>query len=293
MTTTLTMAAMRELAFARLEAELPAAVMLRHRIHADPQLGGDEIVTSDAIAGSLPTPVHRLAEGLWTRVGADWGPAIGFRAELDALPINEVNGFYWRSVRRGVAHVCGHDVHTAALTAVTNALHGLDLQVAMVAAFQPREETIPSGAKDFINDIAFLANDLRAMVAVHLQPVIPAGSFSAVGGTINASADNFQIVIHGRPAHGAYPHLSRDPVVAASALVQAIQHLVSRRINPMNPAVVTIGKITGGESENQVRVRCRWSARSAPTPKMTATGCSGCWPRWRPEWQTPTVAPLL
>lgn len=147
MTTTLTMAAMRELAFARLEAELPAAVMLRHRIHADPQLGGDEIVTSDAIAGSLPTPVHRLAEGLWTRVGPDLGPAIGFRAELDALPINEVNGFSWRSVRRGVAHVCGHDVHTAALTAVTNALHGLDLQVAMVAAFQPREETIPSGAK--------------------------------------------------------------------------------------------------------------------------------------------------
>ncbi|GGL99103.1 M20 metallopeptidase family protein [Nakamurella endophytica] len=242
---------LRDEALARLSRELPAAVELRHRIHHDPRVGGDEAATAAAVAEALGGG-RDLAGGLWLRVGPGTGRAVGLRAELDALPITEDTGLPWSSGRPGVAHLCGHDVHTAALVAVTRAFNGLELPIAAVAAFQPREETIPSGALDFVQDPDFLSNDIRAMVAVHLQPLLAQGSVSAAGGAINAAADNFRIVVEGEPAHGAYPHLSRDPVVAVAGVIQAIQHLVARRIDPMHPSVVTIGKIAGGDSDNQI-----------------------------------------
>jgi amidohydrolase len=148
--------------------------------------------------------------------------------------------------------LCGHDVHIAGLVATVLTLAEFDLPYGLVATFQPREEHSPSGAADFVADRAFLDEGIAAMLGVHLQPVLPHGSFSVEPGAVNASADEFTIVIRGTSAHGAYPHLSRDPIVAAAALIQGIQQLVSRRIDPMHPAVVTVGRIAGGDAPNQV-----------------------------------------
>lgn len=249
----------RDRALAQLESELPAAVLLRHAVHADPRPGGDEFATTALVVEALDGvgSTHPVAEGMFVRIdgagAANQGlPAVGIRAELDGLPIQERSDLPWRSARPGIAHLCGHDVHIAALVAATRTLAAVELPVPLVAVFQPREEVIPSGAQDFTRDTAMREQNVRAMIGVHVQPVIPAGMVSAAAGPVNASADDFEIVITGVPAHGAYPHLGRDPIVAAAAVVQALQHLVSRRIDPMNPSVLTIGKITGGDSHNQV-----------------------------------------
>ena len=237
-----------------LKHELAAAIGIRHEMHAHPQLGGEETRTAALIADHLPGRVDAVAEGLIASTGGD-GPVIGIRAELDALPIQEESARSWRSQRAGVAHVCGHDVHTAALVAVSRAVARLDLPVGLAAVFQSREETVPAGAPDFLASEPLRRLDLRGMIGVHVQPELPAGVVSAVAGAINAAADDFHIRVEGRPAHGAYPHLSRDPIVAAAAVVQSLQHLVSRRLDPMSAGVVTVGRIVGGDSPNQVPSR--------------------------------------
>jgi len=240
-------------ALALLPDFLPAAVELRRAIHQEPRVGGDEDDTRERIIAELgDDSVERAHGGFLLRVGAQHGPAIAIRSELDALPIQERSDVPWRSRRDGVAHLCGHDVHMAALSATARVVAAIGAPVPLLALYQPREEVIPSGAEDFVGDATLLRHDVRAMIGVHMQPAIPAGTVSVAPGVINAAADNFDIVVRGRPAHGAYPHLARDPIVAAAALVQALQHVVARRIDPMNPAVVTVGRISGGEAYNQI-----------------------------------------
>ncbi|AQA05465.1 hypothetical protein BVC93_27285 [Mycobacterium sp. MS1601] len=258
MTTTNETAALRErehAALAVVERELPSAIALRHALHRDPTLGGEEDRNRPLIEAALGCSLVEVAEGGFCRVGDSTGPAVAIRAELDALPITEQSGVVFQSTRPGVAHLCGHDVHTAALVAASRAIGFVGAPSPLVAVFQPREETTPSGALSLLGDNAFQSQDIRAMIGVHLQPRIPTGSVSAQPGPINASADTFTIVVHGRPAHGAYPHLARDPVLAAAAIITALQHLVSRRVDPMNPAVVTVGRIVGGQAPNQIPER--------------------------------------
>jgi amidohydrolase len=232
---------------------LGEAVGLRHRIHADPQVGGREQRTRAQILEAVsPLRGTDLFEGHILRIGGSSHPAVGIRAELDALPVEEESGVPWRSTTPGVAHLCGHDVHAAALTAVVKTMAAVGPPVPLAAVFQPREEVYPSGAADFVDAELLPSENLGAMVAVHLHPGIPDGFVSAASGTINASSDNFTVVVHGSPAHGAYPHLSRDPILAAASIVQGLQHIVSRRVDPMHPAVVTVGRIAGGASANVI-----------------------------------------
>lgn len=251
---------MRVAANAELQRQLPAAIELRHRLHRQPYVGGAEHPTRELLRAALDGLVLTdVVEGGLVRIGGD-GRAVAIRAELDALPIAEASGVEFASERPGCAHLCGHDVHMAALVATVRTLQAVfatDSAAAAVAApllavFQPREEVVPPGAVDFIDRPELDRASVIGMVGVHVQPVLPAGAFSAEAGPINASADTFEIVVRGRPAHGAYPHLGRDPIVAAAAVIQALQHLVSRRTDPIQPAVVTVGKIAGGDAHNQV-----------------------------------------
>ncbi|MBX3094018.1 MAG: amidohydrolase [Cryobacterium sp.] len=234
-----------------LELELADAAELRHRIHADPRVSGNERDTTTLVEQALGVTGEWIDQGLVARIGAAEGPAIAIRAELDALPIAEESDVPWSSTG-DVAHLCGHDVHLAALVAATRTIVKLGAPVPLLAVLQPREETLPCGAADFIVSDTLLRHDIRAFFGVHLQPQLPDGTFSAVAGPVNAAADELDIVITGRAAHGAYPQLSRDPIVAAAALVGALQHLVSRRSDPMSPAVLTIGSIHGGSSHNAI-----------------------------------------
>lgn len=234
-----------------LDEGLDAALKLRRQIHQDPRVSGNERDTAQLLINKLGlTTGEWVTEGYLGRLGGV-GPSIALRTELDALPIAEETGASW-SAKGNVAHLCGHDVHMAALTLAVDAIRKADFPIPLVVALQPREETLPCGAEDFIHADWLHRQDIRAFIGAHVQPRIPAGAVSAIPGPVNASADEFTITISGRASHGAYPHLSRDPIVAASAVVLAIQQLVSRRTDPMEPAVITVGEIQGGSSFNAI-----------------------------------------
>lgn len=147
-------------------------------------------------------------------------------------------------------HACGHDVHLAAVTAVARTLEQSGCPLPLVRVLQPREETLPSRAKDVVESDPSADHDLRASIGVLVQPRLPQGHFAARPGPVNAAAAQYGIVVNGRPGHAAYPHLTADPVVASADLIGTLQHLISRQVNPTNPTVVTIAPIRGGNSPN-------------------------------------------
>lgn len=245
---------------AALEAELDGAVALRHALHRDPRLSGDEADSRDLVLealGELAVPELVAGTGAMLRLGPgpDAGtPAVAVRAELDALPVVERTGLPY-SATGGVAHVCGHDVHVAALVAVVRALAraGADrVPAPLLAVFQPREEKAPSGAADVAADPRFTAHDVGAMLGVHVQPELPRGTVSVRGGPVNASADEIEIEVHGRGGHGGYPHRTRDPVLALAQVVAGVHHIVSRRVDPMTAGVITLGQLEAGSAPNVV-----------------------------------------
>lgn len=236
---------------AGIDAVLPDAASLRRAIHADPHLGGDEGDTRDAVTAASDwldwTPVAET--GAWARTGPD-GPAVGLRAELDALPIVEATGVAWASQRRGIMHACGHDVHLAALWAVVAAARELDLPVAMVPILQPREELSPPGATDIVASGILEDADVQAMVGVHVQPAVERGVVSAGAGVVNAGFDAFEITVTGRGGHGAYPHAAVDPIGVLAAIVVGLAGVTRRTVDPINPAVVSVGRFQGGTAPN-------------------------------------------
>jgi amidohydrolase len=237
---------------AALEAHLPAARELRHQVHRNPDLGGHEEPTATVIAAALGEPdAPWVTQGRLIEIPAGPGPHVAIRAELDALPLTETTGVAWASAN-GSAHACGHDVHLAALVAVGGALRDAGGPLPVLAVLQPREESLPSGARDVVGSPELAARQVGAFLGVHLHPALPAGTIAVQAGPVNASADEFIITIEGRPGHAAYPHRARDPIVAAAGTVLALQHLVSRRIDPMHPAVLTVGAMQAGSAGNAI-----------------------------------------
>ncbi|MDO5678623.1 MAG: M20/M25/M40 family metallo-hydrolase, partial [Propionibacteriaceae bacterium] len=176
------------------EAVLSDAAALRREIHLDPQLSGEEGPTRDLLTRSMGwldwTPIAET--GAWARVGPD-GPAVGLRAELDALPVQEATGVEWESKRPGVAHACGHDVHMAALWAVVRAARDLELPVGLVPILQPREEITPPGAGDVVRSGLIDEQEIEAMIGVHVQPQVDRGIVSTGAGAVNAAYDSFEV----------------------------------------------------------------------------------------------------
>ncbi len=243
---------------AALEAALPEAIELRHVLHREPRLSGDEADSRDAVAAALGTTLEPVAgTGGMLRLGGP-GPAVAVRAELDALPVVEQTGLPFAAATdpaHPAAHVCGHDVHVAALVALARAVAAAGpelLPAPLLAVFQPREEKAPSGAADVAASAAFRAHTPAAVLGVHVQPELPRGVVSARPGPVNASADEIDITVHGRAGHGGYPHRTRDPVLALAQVVVSIQQVVSRRVNPLEAGVVTIGQLTAGSAPNVV-----------------------------------------
>jgi amidohydrolase len=244
----------------RVAAEIPAAVALRHRLHADPRLSGREDDTAEsALAALAPADGERVQRvagtGRLLRVGPAEGPAVALRAELDGLPITEATGLDFASPT-GVMHACGHDLHLAALVAATRALRGRHaerpLPCAALAVLQPREEAAPTGAGDVLADPAFRAHDVRAVLGAHVQPVVDRGRVSAAPGPVNAACDELTITVRGRGGHAAYPHRADDPVLALCQTVVALHHLVGRRVDPLHAAVFTVGRVDAGTASNVI-----------------------------------------
>jgi amidohydrolase len=244
---------------ALIDSELADAVRLRRLLHEQPELAHEELRTATIVADALPVQTTTVAgTGRLARIGAPDGPLLAIRAELDGLPIREQTMSSFSSAGETM-HACGHDVHMAALVALVRAAHklGEQLPVALLAIFQPSEEAFPSGAEQLAREGALAAHAPAAVLAAHVHPELPWGAVALDAGAVNASSDSVEIVVEGRPSHGAYPHQGRDPVLAIAQIVVALHASVGRRIDPLGPAVLSVGVLEGGGAENVIPAHAR------------------------------------
>ena len=231
---------------------MPEAISLRERLHANPEPSNQEHNTARLVAEALGDAEAIAGTGLLARTGPSFGRSVAVRAELDALPIQEQTGASF-AAENGFMHACGHDVHMAALAALFRAARrsGDALAGPLLALYQPSEETYPSGAEE-ISRKGTLAGEVEAIVAAHVHPDVPWGSVSVEPGPVNASCDYLRITVEGTGGHGAYPHRTRDPILALSHIIVALQSLVSRRLDPMHPGVFSVGWTRAGSAENVI-----------------------------------------
>ena len=239
-------------------------VALRHDLHAHPELAFQEQRTSDRVAAFLEAQgiaVHRGLAGTGV-VGVlkrgDSARSIGLRADMDALPVREQNLFPHRSRHDGRMHACGHDGHTAMLLGAAQYLAAKpDFDGTVVFIFQPAEES-DGGARVMIEQGLFDQFPVDAVFGMHNWPGLPAGQFAVHNGPVMACADQFDIQIRGHGAHAAMPQQGRDPLLAGAALVQALQSVVSRRIDPLDSAVLSVTQFfAGGEAYNIIPAEAR------------------------------------
>jgi amidohydrolase len=237
----------------RLDGELAGAIELRHRLHRNPELAHDEHATLAMVAERLPVACRTVAgTGGAALIGVGEGAPVAVRAELDGLPLREETGSEFSSEGETM-HACGHDVHMAALVALARAAHALAeaLPAPLLVLLQPSEEAYPSGAEQLADgELAEMAP--TAVVGAHVHPELAWGSVGLDAGVVNASCDAAEITIHGSPSHGAYPHHGRDPILALAEVVVSLHAQVSRRVDPLGPAVLTVGTIEGGSAENVI-----------------------------------------
>jgi amidohydrolase len=280
-----------------------ALIALRRDLHANPELSHCETRTASVVAERLRavglTPRCGIAGNGVTALleGAHPGPSLLYRADMDALPIQEVAGRSWGSRNPGVMHACGHDVHTTIgvglaehLVTRRDELHGRVLFV-----FQPAEEAAPPpgrsiGAEQMVQEGVLNDPAVDAAFAMHVMPLLDVGLIGFPGGPVWAASDLFDIVVHGRMAHGAYPHEGADPIYCASLIVQALQQIVTRNIDARDACVISVCRVTAGTAYNIVpdrahlqglirtlndRVRATALARLREVAEQVALAC-GC-----------------
>ncbi|HEX7181442.1 MAG TPA: amidohydrolase [Thermoanaerobaculia bacterium] len=255
------------------ERTAPQIVEVRHKIHQNPELGNQETETAKLVADHLrklglevKTGVAKTGVVALLRGGRP-GPVIAARADMDALPVVEQTDLPFRSTKKatwegqevGVAHACGHDVHTSVLMGVASVLASVrgDLPGSILFIFQPAEEGAPQGeeggAELMLEEGAFTAfPDAKpvAAFALHSFPDLTVGEVGLNPGPTMAAVDQFRIRVKGKQAHGAYPHLGIDPVVMAAQAILALQTIRSRTLPALEPSVVTVGIVRGGERFN-------------------------------------------
>jgi len=248
--------ALLEALLTALEPELGPAAALRERLHAQPELAHAEHRTHTAVLEALDAPgaATVAGTGIVARLGPADGTAVAVRAELDALPVRERTDAAFAATGAAM-HACGHDVHMAALVALFRAARTVELPVPLVALFQPSEEAYPSGALELLD--AGALDGVAVVAAAHVHPDVPWGEVAVDEGPVNASSDSFVVVVEGESGHAAYPHDTRDPVVALAAVVVALQSLVSRRVDPLRSAVVTVGTLEAGSADNVIPEHAR------------------------------------
>ncbi len=231
---------------------------VRRQIHANPELCFKEVQTADLVAAKLTEwgiPIHR-GMGTTGVVGivknGTSDRAIGLRADMDALPMQEFNTFSHASKNAGKMHACGHDGHTAMLLAAAQHLatqRNFDGTVYLI--FQPAEEG-GGGAREMIKDGLFEKFPMEAVYGMHNWPGMAVGQFAVSPGPVMASSNEFKIVIHGKGGHAALPHNSLDPVPVACQMVQAFQTIISRNKKPIDAGVISVTMIHAGEATNVI-----------------------------------------
>ncbi|HYQ85287.1 MAG TPA: M20 family metallopeptidase [Rubrobacter sp.] len=237
-------------------------VALRRDIHREPELGfGTERTAEKVLAAldGLPLDIETgVAENgiVATLEGEGDGPTVALRADMDALPIQEETGLPFSSEIEGRMHACGHDGHTGMLVGAAHALSGIRdrLSGTVKFVFQPAEEG-GGGGKVMVDE--GVAEDVSSIFALHLWPGLPFGKVATKAGPIMAAADAFEMEVTGAGGHGAMPHQAADAVVIAAQVVTALQTVVSREVDPVEPAVLTVGEIGAGTAFNIIPEKAR------------------------------------
>lgn len=246
-----------------IEQLLPDMVKWRRHLHRHPELSYQEKETSAFVEDKLISfgiEVIRSTAGygvIGILKGPKEGKTVVLRADMDALPIKEENDCDYTSINDGVMHACGHDGHTAMLlgaAAYYSSRRG-ELEGELRFLFQPAEEVCPGGALGMIAEGVLTGAD--AVYGLHLWTPLPIGTVASAPGPLMASADEFFIDIIGKGGHGGIPHRTIDSIVAGAALVTQLQSVVSRSVDPLRPAVLSVGTIQGGFAQNVVAEKCR------------------------------------
>jgi len=232
-------------------------IALRREFHENPELSWKEIRTGNRVEEELKKmgiEVERMAKTGVVGIlkGREDGKVVALRADMDALPVEEANhDLPYKSKNTGVMHACGHDSHTAMLLVAAKVLSELKDQIkgTVKFIFQPAEETI-QGAKAMLEE--GVMNGVDAILGIHVWSQLSTGKVSVQSGPRFAAGDRFKITVKGKGSHGAAPHHGVDAIVAASAIVSNLQSIVSREIDPLEPAVVSLGTIKGGFNFNVI-----------------------------------------
>ena len=243
-----------------LERNLPQLVEMRRHLHAHPELSGQEHQTAALVAGELRALGWQVEEGVGrTGVLAELGPTsaplVGLRVDMDALPVEERTGLPYASKQQGVMHACGHDIHTCIGLGVARLLAAEPALKARVRLlFQPAEE-LAQGAV-WMRD-AGATEGLQALFGVHVVPDLPAGTVGVRSGCLTAAAGELEILVKGVGGHGARPHQSVDAIWLAAKVVTELQQSIARRLNALQPVVISFGKIDGGKAFNVIADQVR------------------------------------
>jgi amidohydrolase len=230
----------------------------RREIHQDPELGFQEYHTADRVCKTLKALGYRVRTGVGkTGVVGDIGegsPMVAVRADMDALPLLEANEVPYVSRNPGIMHACGHDAHVAIALGTATLLAKQKLPGAVRFLFQPAEEVGDedgiSGAPRMIEDGAMEGVD--SVIALHMDPDINAGDVTIDEGLVSAGVDTFYATILGKGGHGAAPEETVDPIYLAGLIVLALNGIVSRKLSPIDPSVVSLGSIKGGDASNVI-----------------------------------------
>ena len=232
-------------------------ISVRRDLHSTPELGLEEFITKDKIIKYLKEinidyKTFENHTGIVAYINTlNAKKTIAIRADIDALPITELNDLDYKSLFNGKMHACGHDAHTAILLGTCKLLNKMKdkLNVNLKFFFQPAEETV-GGAKLLIKDNCMKNPDVDYMLGLHVQPYLESGQVEIQYGTMNASTDTINITVKGKQGHGAYPHLGIDAIVVASNIITNLQTIVSRNIDPTDSIVLSLGTINGGTKAN-------------------------------------------
>ncbi len=248
--------------FAKILAEAaklqPGLVKLRRTIHSNPELGFQEWETSKLVqeelaALNLKVTAGIAKTGVCALIDKGFEKTIALRADMDALPVEEQSDAVYKSCKKGVMHACGHDAHVAMLLGAAKIITLLkdDLKVNVKFIFQPSEES-KGGALPMIQEGILENPKVDGIFGLHVNPYIPTGFLGYKEGVLMAAADRISIEIRGHGGHGAAPHQSVDPVVIAAHVILALQNIVSRQMDPVEPVVVSVCSINGGSSHNVI-----------------------------------------
>lgn len=235
---------------------LKTQVKWRRHFHQYPELSNEEYKTTSYIKNQLSkfglkSKRINIPTGVLTELnGSKPGKTAAVRSDIDALPITELTGLDYLSKNTGCMHACGHDVHMAIVMGVATVLTKFkkDIPGKIRFIFQPAEEKPPGGARPMIANGAIKNVDM--IFGLHVDPTLATGKIGLRDGVVMASVNDFDLIIHGRGGHAARPHDTVDAIVAAAEVVESIQKIISREIDPFEPVVITFGKIEGGSARN-------------------------------------------